>query len=520
MKKSNEKSASNKTAILWIASLILLLGTLFARAGFPQYPWLTACFATALLVVLGFIAYENRQAFKTRSAAFGAQSAATTVLVIAIIGVINFLAARYPAKLDLTKNKLHTLSDQTQSVMKGLEKPVKAVYFSKLSQRDEVRPFLENLRSLNPGKFEIEWIDPDREPMRTKQAGIRAMNTLQIVAGERDTKLTEVNEEKVTNALIKLLRDKSFTLCTMTGHGEKDFNSSEAEGYKAISMLLTEQAYQVKDLNLIQEQKIPDDCAGIAIIGPQRSFFEPELKIIRDYLANGGRAIFALDINLQGTDLKQLDPILAEWHVKPLDAVIIDPYMRRLNQDAAVPVLGAFSKDNPITQKFGGVLNAVFPLSRPLEMLPDAPAGMNVQWLAQSTSTSFAEFGIKDLKSGRLEMNNGVDKPGPLTAAVAVSGKLKDSKASQNTRLVVFGNSLFAANQWVSYGVNLDFFLNAVHWVLEDESMISIRAKEEGPGRLEMTENTGRVMWLLTVLVIPLLVSVSGIGIWAYRRKM
>ena len=47
-----------------------------------------------------------------------AQAAVYTLIVIAILGVLNFLAQRYNKSLDATANKKYTLSDQTAKVVK------------------------------------------------------------------------------------------------------------------------------------------------------------------------------------------------------------------------------------------------------------------------------------------------------------------------------------------------------------------------------------------------------------------
>ncbi|MGZ3709230.1 MAG: hypothetical protein ACXWPM_10850, partial [Bdellovibrionota bacterium] len=164
--------------------------------------------------------------------------------------------------------------------------------------------------------------------------------------------------------------------------------------------------------------------------------------------------------------------------------------------------------------------NCYFPFTRPVEVVPGAPVEMKVQWLGQTTPKSWAVTDLKMLASGQIEFRPGKDRNGPLNVAVAVDGKQKDSKAPRNTRLVVFGTSNFATNNYQRFGGNMDFFLNAASWVMEDESLISIRTKEEGPGKIELSFKTGRFILLLTVFVIPLLVAAAGIVIWIFRRRL
>jgi ABC-type uncharacterized transport system involved in gliding motility auxiliary subunit len=518
MTNSNKKSGFNLTSLLWIAAGVLMIGLLFARAIYPEILALTVLVAVPLLVVLGILVKENQKALKSRTAAYGLNSAITVLLVLGIIGVLDFITSRYPYKIDLTKNKTHTLSDQTVKLVKGLQKPVKATFFSTSQQREQFRGLFDNYKNLNP-KFEVEFVNPDREPTRTRQAGIRKPGTLQLMVGARDTKIEDINEEKITNSLIKLLKDKSPTLCVTTGHGEKNFAGQEAEGYSVVKKALNDQAYEVKDLNLIQESKIPESCDALAIMGATKAFFEPEVKLIKNYLDNGGRALVAVDINLKGGEFApELFPVLQEWHIKPMTAMIVDPFSRLLGADASISLLSTFSKENPITQDFQA--NCLLPFTRPLEVIPGAPAGMNVKWLAQTNPKSFAVTNLQELAKGEARFVPGKDKMGPLNAAIVVEGKQKDSKATKNTRLVVFGSSFFATNNFSRFVGNLDFFLNSVSWVMEDESLISIRAKEDTAGKVELSQKSGTFIFLLTVVLIPLVIAACGLGIWIIRRRL
>src|SRR5262245_48564423 len=136
MESQNNKTGDKVTPALWIGAGVLLLGLLFARAVFPELLWLTVVLGLPLIVVLWALITRNEKALKTRTAAYGLNSIVTILLVVGIVGVLNFFVSRYPMKLDLTKNKVHTLSDQTRKLVKGLQKNVKATFFAKLQQRD------------------------------------------------------------------------------------------------------------------------------------------------------------------------------------------------------------------------------------------------------------------------------------------------------------------------------------------------------------------------------------------------
>jgi ABC-type uncharacterized transport system involved in gliding motility auxiliary subunit len=511
-------TSSRKNAFFWASSVVLAIASLFARAVYPEYLWLTVILLLLFAAALTLLLVENRKALLGRSAAYGANSAITILLVIAIIGVLNFVSSKYPYKVDLTKGKVHTLSDQTVKLVKGLQKPVKVTLFAKFSQKEQFRPLLENYQALNR-KFEIEYIDPDREPTRAKEAGVKKYGQLQIQVGARESKIDDITEEKLTNALVKLLKERTPTLCVTTGHGEKSFSSNEAEGYSQIKKSIIDQSYDQADLALATEGKVPSICDAVAIVGANKDFFEPEVKALRDYLADGGRMIISLDLNLKGADVApQLLTLISEWNVKSAPNLIVDPFSRALGVDAAVPILSTYSKDNAITKDFQG--NTFFPFSRPVDAATNgAGTSYKTQWLAMTNAKSWAVADMASLK-GAIEFKPGKDRSGPISVAVAVDGKQKDSKATRNTRLVVFGSSQFANNQYSRFGANLDFFMNSVAWVLEDESSITIRTKEEGPSKVAMTQKQATVIGILTVFLIPFMIAIAGIVIWVIRKRL
>ncbi len=516
--KDQPISNSGITGALWIVAGATFLGLLFARIVFPELLWLTILLSVVLIGSLAGLVRENQKALRSRAAAYGLNSLVTVLLVFGIVGVLNFLTQRYPLKWDVTQNKLHSLSDQTVKLVKGLQKPVKAVYFAKIQQKEQFRPLLENYKGLNP-KFELEFVDPDREPTRAKQAAIKKYGTLFLAAGTRESRVEDISEEKITNAMIKLLKDKVTTLCSLTGHGEKSFNSQEAEGYFLAKKSLNDQSYEVKDLNLLQEGKVPENCDAIAILGPTKSFFEPEVKAVQAYLENGGRAIVATDINLKGTDYApELKALLKSWYVQPDSALVVDPLSRMLGVDSSVAILANFNRDNPIAKDFQ--TNCAFPFARPLDIVPGAPPSLKVQWLAQTTPKSWGVTDLKELQKGQVSFKQGQDKMGPINTVITIDGKLKDSKATRNTRMVVFGSSFFATNNFSRFMGNMDFFLNSISWTMEDESLISIRTKEEAPGKVELSEKAGSTIFLFTVIILPFLISSGGIGVWFFRRRL
>jgi ABC-type uncharacterized transport system involved in gliding motility auxiliary subunit len=460
---------------------------------------------------------QNKELHK-RSLSFGINSAFITLVVLALIGVINFLSARYPQKLDLTKNKIHTFSDQTSKVMAGLKDDLTATLYGDLAAKEKYRPIFDNYKKLSP-KFKFELVDPNKEPTRAKQAGIKKMETLVLSYQGRNTKVEDITEEKITNEIIKMTKGTRSVVCTIVGHGEQSFSAVVSEGLSAAKKGLEDQSYEVKELNLPQEQKIPADCTAVIMMGATKGLFPAEVKTLSDYLDNGGRVVMGVEAVVTGPDeTKELKELLKNWGVEVKGGLVIDPVSRMLGVDASVPIIAQFNNELAITKDFKQ--QCYFPFTRPLDVISPTPEGLKAKWMAKTTPKAWGEMDMKSIAKGEVQYNPGIDIAGPITTAVAVSGKKKDSKATRETRLVVFGSAQFANNNYARFGGNQDLFLNSVSWAVEDESLISIRAKEEDVGKIELSQNQGLSIFWVTVIIVPLIIAIMGIVIWVRRKKL
>lgn len=460
----------------------------------------------------------NKKELNKRTLSFGINSAFVTIVVIALVGVLNFLVSQYPQKLDLTKNKIHTFSDQSVKVMKGLKSDLNAQFFGDLGSKEKFRPVFDNYKKLST-RFKFELVDPNKEPTRAKQFGIKKMDTLVLSYQGKTAKLEDINEEKITNEIIKLSQGVKSIVCTVVGHGEQSFSDPAGPGFQGVRKGLEDQAYELKELVLSQEAKIPADCTAVIMMGPNKALFPAEIKTLSDYLDQGGRLLVSFEATITQLDqTKELRALMQTWGVDVKTGLIIDPVSRMLGVDASVPIIAQFNPEQAITKDTKQ--QCYFPFTRPVDVTNPAPEGITTAWLTKTSPKAWAEMNMASIAKGEVAFDAGVDTQGPVSAAAIAYGKKKDSKATRETRLAVFGSSQFANNQYSRFGGNLDLFLNSVSWVLEDESLISIRTKEEDTGKVELSQNQGMAIFWLTVVAIPLMISIAGILIWVRRKKL
>ena len=116
--------------------------------------------------------------------------------------------------------------------------------------------------------------------------------------------------------------------------------------------------------------------------------------------------------------------------------------------------------------------------------------------------------------AGDPGFDEGVETPGPLV--LVASGE----NTSTGGRLVVFGTSQFAADQYFdSYG-NGDLFANSVDWAAEQENLTNITPKQTIT-RTFLPASQGRILFLMFIsaCAIPGIFLALGIYTWVLRRR-
>jgi len=184
-----------------------------------------------------------------------------------------------------------------------------------------------------------------------------------------------------------------------------------------------------------------------------------------------------------------------------------------------IPVVAEY-ENHPITKDLRGVAT-LFPLARSLEATPKPPQGVTVQLLAKTSSRSWGETNRDEINRGEVKPDS-QDQRGPLAllAVATVSAKeAPEGRSDAKARIVVYGTSNIANNQFLNISGNKDLFLNTVSWLAEDEDLISIRPKEVRSNPVFLTPAQGRLVFFLPVVVLPGIVVVAGISAAIRRRR-
>ena len=167
------------------------------------------------------------------------------------------------------------------------------------------------------------------------------------------------------------------------------------------------------------------------------------------------------------------------------------------------------------------------------------PEGISVTTLGKTSANSWSERQL-DQKQVTFDKDKDVAGPIPVAAVVTVEPKKEETPEKKEEeakgakpeekkeetapkkqgRLAVFGDSDFASNRYCSLSGNENLFLNTVNWLTEEADLISIQAKTSSPRTIHMTPAQGRMLFFISLVILPLIVLVAGILVWVRRHSL
>jgi len=474
------------------------------------------------VIVLGIAVYlmlepdKVRRFLTGRQARYGSNSLIMSLAFLGILIVGNLIAFNNPVNIaDLTEDQSNTLSPELLDALKTLPENVTAIgFFSQNMDTTSAIQLLDNIKSNSNGNFEYQFIDPDRDPQTAIQAGITGDGKILLQMGEYEEIVAFASEEEILNGLLRLLNPGANAIYFLTGHGEHDIEQGGDASMTRASATLQTKNYSVKTLNLLAENKIPDDASVIIIAGPQIPVSENEVKLLKDYLANGGSLIVLENpraFTQFGEDSDPLaDMLETDWGITFTNDVVIDVN----SPDPTIAISAIYDSAHPISRNMNRV-GVLFPFTQSLR-LGEAPEGISTTNLVQTNEKSWGETDLQSLTQAGWppSYDETTEAQGPLTLVAA--GENTTSKG----RVVVFGTSQVSMDTiFDSYG-NGDMFINSVDWSADQENLVNLTPKTPK----ERTFNLpGQFQWIAIVLgsviIIPGLVILAGISAWFTRRR-
>jgi ABC-type uncharacterized transport system involved in gliding motility auxiliary subunit len=446
------------------------------------------------------------------------------IVFIAILVGISLIVHRFPWRLDLTQGKKHSISSQSQKIVKNLRQEVwiRAFFQEGNPAKKNAQALFETYSYTNP-RIHYQFIDPDRQPALAQQYGVRNYGALTLESAGKTRNVTAADEEGITNGLLRLMQNKVKKVVFLTGHGEKNLQDSQKTGYSQAGGLLEKENYQTEEINLMSGTALPAETSCLVIAGPKKPFFPEEIEDLKKFVSGGGRVVLMLE-PYQDSGLKDW---LASLGVTLDQDILIDKVSRIFGGDYLIPMAGSYGR-HPITEKFN--VATFFPTARSLTIPATPPSGVSYDILVRSSAESWAETDKRKMEKGEASFDAGKDRKGPLPLAVLVTIGSPDPKPDSKEfgkkeqkfpkgQLALFGDSDFASNGYFNLSGNGDLLLNTINFLTEEEQLISIRPAKTPVRPLSLTATQAQMLFLVPMVLLPLVVIGAGISVWRSRRK-
>ena len=454
---------------------------------------------------------------KAKSLRQGGYLAAVTVIVVALVILINLVVGQLPSnytEYDLTDNGLYEITDTSRDFLAQLDQDVEIVVLAEEGSTDErILKFLDRYTALSD-HLTLTFVDPVAHPEEASQYSAQS-DSLIVQCGDTGksetiaysdvityaytsyfsmSESTFDAEGQLTSAIDYVTSDTSHTVYTVTGHGEEDLSSNVTDAIDKANLNLS-------SVSPLLNGSIPEDCELLIVNGPATDLSADELTMLQDYLAGGGQMVF-----LAGTTLDSLPNWEALLESRGFD--LVDGYIADLGSyypqfGSAFAICGVLNTGSSVASDVDSSALTYLENARGFLSLEDTEeAAWTITSFLTTTSDALA-----------------VTQDGTQTSGTYLLGAV--SEGDDGGRMTVIGSTSFLNGDILSQNpslANQTLFMNAVTAGFDDMSNLSIPAKS-----LLTTYNTiqNPGLWSTAyIIILPVGILLCGFLFWLRRRKL
>lgn len=470
-----------------------------------------------------------------RALRYGSYSIAVVCVAVALVIFANLIMSMLPSSstlIDTSANNMFTLGDETKEIVSAVsEKVTIYIVVQSGSEKDDVCRFAERYADLSPN-VTVEYVDPVVRPSFVSSYTDDTLdnNSLIVVSGKRSSiiayndlyyadtsNVTDeemyyyyyygqypssivnyfVGESKITTAIDYVTTDVLPVVYQLTGHGETALSDTMTGYIDAKNISLSE-------LSLITED-LPEDCDCIVINAPKYDISDAELEILLGYIADGGGLL--VTTGYEQSDFANLKTLAAAYGIILDDGLVVESNRSYYNgyNYYIIPTLSSHDITSPLISESRIV---ILPFSHGMTVAETLPDGVTVSTLLSSSSSSFEPA---DPYTSTAKQDG--DGAGPY--AVGVAAESGDGKVVWFSSTYITNDSI---DSWVS-GADSSLYVNSLAWISGKTDAISINGTVLTETMLTVSDSTASVWKVITIFLIPAAVLVTGIAVFAVRKR-
>lgn len=501
-----------------VAPLDNLFGGIFDLTGIVYY--------ISLIILFIFLTTQSiqkrRWSISTKSIKTGAYSSTLILIVFAAVIMANLTIKELPAdstQLDVTSQKLYSLTEDTKTLMEKLEQDVTIYVINSEDNADEtVSKTLDRYEQLSK-HIQVEYKDPLISPNFYKTfADSVSTNSLIVVSGERSKVIDYYDlyeqefdyytysssvtgydaEGQITSAIDYVTNEELPVIYQLEGHGEAALESAFTE-------VLSKENVEISTINLLQYDEVPEDAAAILLLAPTTDLSSDDADKIITYLQSGGKAV--ISVTLTENEMPNFDRVLAVYGITNTYAMVVENDRNYYSQSPYYLLPEIASSEvttNIYNEKY---IFAPYTMALTLDTENE---DRTVEQFLYTSADAYAKADPMTVET--LEYEEG-DVLGSFPVGAMITEG--DTQVAVIASGYVFTES---ANSMVS-GANSTLFGNIIAKFAGKEDSISIAAKSYSLDNITVSQTGVILLGLLFTIVLPLLVLAAGVVVWIRRRK-
>ncbi len=472
--------------------------------------------------------------FRTNSFHHGSYSILLSCIVIVLAILVNLVVSALPTSIrqfDMSSNQILSISSQTKEVLENLNQDVTiyALYEGE-NQDDTVMQLLSRYQE-GSDHIQVEVIDPVANPTFTANYDASSLSAGSLIVESKDRYKTiaysdiyESNyyndsssyygyststdfdgEGEITSAIDYVTSENLPVLYYTTGHDETTLGDSA-------SSALAKSNYDVQSLSLLSEGSIPEDCGVLMILAPQADFSAEEADLVIDYLEKGGKAL--IFTSYTGETLTEFERILDNYGMGTSKGIVFEGNSSAYFQNPMY-ILPQYETHEITADASSSNIVALIIQAAAIEQ-KEVRSTVTQTPLLTTTDEAYEKI-PENGQFSSTEKESG-DAEGSFALAMLAEESVSDE---ETTQLVVFSTPYLTEESFISnYNLsNVDLLLNAIGYMCEHETSISIDAKSMDIETITPSAAAVGMQSIFFVVLLPAGLLITGIVIWAKRRK-
>lgn len=521
---------------------------------------------------------KNGKKFNAKKLKHGTMATVFTCVFVALLVLVNVVTTmifdRYPVTIDLTSNKIYSVSNDTEDYVKKVNVDVQVTVFADentytnySSYNKQAVELLKNYSKLNH-HITYRFVDIDSHPeivkeytdtisqfdiifeTKTKVDGkeisrTRKLGMLDLLTftDEFEQKLSQSGysidtlaqqaggdlaflsyygsyvessnaEQAFTSALMTVTDPNPVYVTILTGR-------SELTQLTYFQTLLTANGYNVNTVDITSED-IPSDTDVVVIPAPKTDYLEEDITKVSDFLNNDGKlGKQLLYIASYGQeDTPNLDEFLSEYGLAIGDGVICESDSGKYYNSPCVTVASDVSDNftQDVSTENPAILSA---LCRPVKTLFDEQDMVSTDaYLKSSDSAYTANVNISQT-TGQVQIGDALVKGQQNYMAVGSKAKFTDDNDTLYSNVIAVGSEGLLSDTYLQYSQyqNSEYFISVINGLTGKTAGITITPKTITGNVFDITQQQKTALKWTFCLGVPVVVLVVGIVIWVRRKN-